>query len=346
MKKIILTIDYELFLGPKTGNVKECMIEPTEKLALIIEKNGSRMTVFWDILHYYQLLQLENQHLELKQDKLLIEKQILDLIRRGHDVQLHIHPHWLDAKYEKGIWNFDYKRFKLHTLSNENNPDDINTIIGCVSLSKKLMEHLIRKVKPEYKVNAYRAGGYLIEPFIKIKEALLINEIKIDSSVCPNSINDNEIFSFDFRSYPNKAKYYFESTPKAIENNGSFLEVPITTVKIPAVINLFFKFLRKIKYPDLEDERKGSGTGEYSKRKGINIYNKIFSVIHSRVSQLTTDSNFRERLSYLVKRVGENSTMILHPKLLNKHTLGTLENYVSANKIRFISIQEFEPDVE
>jgi hypothetical protein len=322
------------------------MIEPTEKLASIIEKNGSRMTVFWDILHYYQLLQLESLHLELKQDKLLIEKQILDLIRRGHDVQLHIHPHWLDAKYENGIWNFDYKRFKLHTLSNENNPDDINTIIGCVSLSKKLMEHLIRKVKPEYKVNAYRAGGYLIEPFIKIKEALLINEIKIDSSVCPNSFNDNEIFSFDFRSYPNKAKYNFESTPKAIENNGSFLEVPITTVKIPALINLFFKILRKIKYPDLEDERKGSGTGEYSKRKGIKVYNKIFSLIHSRVSQLTTDSNFKERLYYLVKRVGEHSTMILHPKLLNKHTLGTLENYVSTNKIRFISIQDFKPKDE
>ena len=157
------------------------------------------------------------------------------------------------------------------------------------------MEHLIRKVKPEYKVNAFRAGGYLIEPFVKIKEALLINEIKIDSSVCPNSFNDNGIFSFDFRSYPNKVKYSFESTPKAVENTGSFLEIPITTVKIPALINLFFKILRKIKYPDLESERKGSGTGEYSKPKGINIYNKIFSLIHSRVSQLTTDSNYKER---------------------------------------------------
>ena len=28
----------------------------------------------------------------------------------------------------------------------ENNPKDINTIIGCVSISKKLMEDLIRKV--------------------------------------------------------------------------------------------------------------------------------------------------------------------------------------------------------
>ena len=346
MKKIILTIDYELFLGEQTGTVKNCMIEPTEKLASIIEKNGSKMTVFWDILHYHRLLELENNYPELKRDKLLIEEQILDLTRRGHDIQLHIHPHWLDAKYENGIWNFNYKHFKLHSLSDENNPDDINTIIGCVSFSKKLMEQLVRKESPGHKVNAYRAGGYLIEPFSKIKESLLMNEIKIDSSVCPNSFNDNGIFSFDFRTYPNKTKYSFESSPKDIENTGSFLEIPITTVKILALINLFFKFLRKIKYPDLESERKGSGTGENSKPKGKNTYNKLLSLTHSRFSQLTTDSNFKERFSYLLKRIGEYSTMILHPKLLNRHTLGILEHYVSTNKIRFISIQEFNPGGE
>ena len=117
MKEIILTIDYELFLGKETGSVKECMIEPTEKLALILEKNGSKMTVFWDILHYYRLLELENNYSELKQDRILIEEQILDLARRGHDIQLHLHPHWLDAKYENSKWNFNYERFKLHNLS-------------------------------------------------------------------------------------------------------------------------------------------------------------------------------------------------------------------------------------
>jgi hypothetical protein len=341
MIELILTIDYELFLGEKTGTVNDCMIEPTEKLASIIEKNGSRMTVFWDILHYYRLLELENGYPELMQDRLLIEKQILDLTRRGHDIQLHIHPHWLDAKYENGNWIFEYKRFKLHNLLKENNPNDINTIVGCVTYSKRLLEKLIREVNPGYKVMAFRAGGYLIEPFGKIMEALLINEIKIDSSVCPNSFNDDGIFSFDFRSYQNKAKYSFKSSPKDIEETGSFVEIPITTVKIPALINLFFKILRKIKYPDLESERKGSGTGEYSKVKGINNYNKFFSLTHSKFSQLTTDSNFKERLDYIINKVPDHSTMILHPKLLNSHTLWILENYISTNKFRFISIQHF-----
>jgi len=341
LKKIILTIDYELFLGKKTGSVIDCMIKPTEKLASILEKNGSKMTVFWDILHYNKLVELGNIYPELNQDKLIIEEQILALTRKGHDIQLHIHPHWLDAKYENGNWNFNYDRFKLHNLSNENKPDDIHTIIGCITISKRLMEQIITKVNPEYKVISFRAGGYLVEPFLKIREALLKNEIKIDSSVCPNSLNNNEIFSFDFRSYPNKISYYFEHTPQISQNDGYFLEIPITTIKIPGFINIFFKILRKFKYPNLESERKGFGTGENSKEKKSGRFSILSSLKRSRYVQLTTDSNYKERFSYLLKRICEYSTMILHPKLLNFHTLGILENITKTNKIRFISIQEF-----
>lgn len=342
MKKILLTIDYEVFLGKETGSVTDCMIDTTKRLALILEKNDSKMTIFWDILHYYRLLELEKSFPELQQDRCLIEEQILDLAGRGHDIQLHLHPHWLDAEYVNRKWKFDYKRFKLHNLSDDNNPNDINTIIGCVTFSKRLMENLMRKINPKYKVNAFRAGGYLIEPFVKIKEALLINEIKIDSSVCPDSFNNNGIFSFDFRSYPDTKKFNFEFTPKDQVSSGSFLEIPVTTIKIPALINVFYILLRKIKYSNLESERKGSGTGEYAKLNGMNIYKKMYSLLTCpKINQLTTDSNYKERFSYLLKKVPDYSTMILHPKLLNSHTFCILDNYVSTNKIRFISIQDF-----
>lgn len=340
-KEIILTIDHELFLGKETGNVKETMIEPTQKLLSILEKNSSKMTVFWDVLHYYRLLELEEKFPELFEDRLLIENQILEFARRGNDIQLHLHPHWLDAEYKNNEWVFHYERFKLHNLSDENNEEDINTITGCVSISKKLMEDLIRKVKPDYKVNAFRAGGYLIEPFEKLRPAFQKNEIRIDSSVCTNLSNDYDNFSFDFRSYPGKQKYNFDFSPKSIVNGAHFTEIPITTVKIPALINIYFTFLRIIKYPDLESERKGSSTGDYFKPSGFRNLNKLFALRHTKVNQLSTDGNFKERFNYTFNKVPGYSTMILHPKLLNSHTLRILENYVSTNKIRFISIQDF-----
>jgi len=342
MKEIVLTIDYELFLGKETGTVRECLIEPTIKLASILDKNSSKMTIFWDILHYYRLLELENNYQELRQDRILIEEQILELTRAGHDIQLHLHPFWFDAKYENSKWNFNYNRFKLQSLSNENNPNNINTIIGCVSISKKIMESLIRKVKPHYKTTTFRAGGFLIEPFNEIRDAFLKNDIKIDSSICPDLVNNNGIFSYDFRFYSHRPKYNFEFTPKDIAKEGNFIEIPITTIKLPGIRNVYYKFLRRIKYPSLENERKGFGVGGSSSKKQKIKIRRLFSILLSpQICQYTTDSNFREKFNYLYKKAPDYSTMIIHSKLLNRHTLGILEDHVSSNKIRFISIQEY-----
>lgn len=340
-KEIILTIDYELFLGQETGDVKDVIIEPTQKILSILEKNDSRMTVFWDILHFYRLLVLEKNHPALKEDRLLIENQILDLASKGHDIQLHLHPHWLDAKYENNRWIFNYQRFKLHNLSIEDKKDDINTITGCICIAKALMENIIRKVEPDYKVTTFRAGGYLIEPFDKLRNALLSNGIRSDSSVCPNLENDNGVFSFNFNSYPVKQYYYFDNTPKEIAGLGSFIEIPVTTLKIPALINIYFTFLRKIKYPSLESERKGRGVGEYFKDVKQSHLKRIISLLQSRFRQFSTDSSFKELFSYEYNRVPFYSTMILHPKLLNSHTLRILDDYVSTNKVCFISIKAF-----
>lgn len=98
MTQIILTADYELFFGTKTGSVQECMINPTNKLLDILDINNSKMTLFWDVLHYYKLEQYKEKYEHLKADSLLIENQIADIIKRGHDIQLHIHPHWLESR--------------------------------------------------------------------------------------------------------------------------------------------------------------------------------------------------------------------------------------------------------
>ncbi|MDP2364678.1 MAG: hypothetical protein Q8M94_13025 [Ignavibacteria bacterium] len=342
MKKIILTIDYELFLGKETGTVKDCMIEPTEKLSSILEKNGSSMTVFWDILHYYRLLQLENEYPVIKEDKLLIEKQILNLAKKGFDIQLHLHPHWLDSTYENGVWNFNYSRFKLHNLSQENNPKDINTITGCVSITRKLIEELIRKEIKNYKVTSFRAGGYLIEPFEKLRNAFLINNINIDSSVCPGLYNENKSSPYDFRSYPADSKYLFDSTPKFKTENGTFIEIPVTTIKLSGFRNFYYKVLRKVKYPSLEAERKGGGVaGVKTAQRDSKTKNILASLLKSRFYQFTTDSNFREKFDFMFNKLPDNSTMILHPKLLNTHTIKLLDDYVSEDKIRFISIQNY-----
>ncbi len=340
MKRIILTIDYELFLGENSGTVKQCMIQPTEKLASILDKNNSKMTVFWDVLHYYRLLQLENSYPELKEDKILVENQILNLAAKGHDIQLHIHPHWLDAKYDKNKWVFEYQHFKIHNLNNEKNENDVNTIDGCIKISKELNEKLIRKNIPTYEVTTFRAGGYLIEPFNEIKDAFYRNGIKYDSSVSPGLFYHNGNLTYTFKNYPRKIIYNFETTPGIIDEKGRFTEIPIATTKIPLIRSIYLKILRNIKYNSLENERNGKSVRD-TKRKKRRFQKLLLLFFKKEYGKLTTDSIFMEKFNYLYENTPNYSTMILHPKLLNEHTFNLLEYYYSTDKIHSISIKDF-----
>jgi hypothetical protein len=345
IKTFILTIDYELFLGSRTGTVEKCMVEPTYRLAKILDINNSKMTVFWDILHYYRLIELENNYLNLKNDRKLIDTQISFLISNGHDIQLHVHPHWLDAEYEDGKWKCKYDRFSIHALSEEENADKIDTVLGCVTKAKQLMESEIRKYLPDYEVTTFRAGGYLIEPFIKLMKAFEYNNIYYDSSVLPGMLNNNSANAYDFRNYPIDNFYNFANSPSESSKDGRFAELPVTTLSIPVFKNLIFTLTRLLKYANLESGRIGTGSGDSNNNSKISKITKIISLLtQPKLMTLTTDGNFTERFNYMYKKVKNNSTMILHSKLLNSHTLNILREKLINDEIKFITIKNFLND--
>ena len=303
MKTFILTADYELFLGDRTGTVEKCMLEPTYKLSDILDINNSKMTIFWDILHYSRLLELENKYVKLKEERKLIDEQISFLISKGHDIQLHIHPHWLDAEYKDGEWKFSYTHFNIHLLPEEENPDDINTILGCITISKQLMEKQIKKHLPEYKVTTFRAGGYLIEPFEKLKKAFENNNIFYDSSVLPGMQDSSPSNSYDFINYPKDKFYHFKDSPSESDTDGKFIELPVTTLSIPIFKNLIYALIRFFKYSDLESGRMGTGSGDTNNNSKNSNFAKFISLLTKpKMLALTTDGNFAERFNYMCRK--------------------------------------------
>ncbi len=330
MKNLYLTIDYELFFGSITGSVQECMINPTQKLIEVLEYNNSKMTVFWDILHYKKCLEYADKYSQLKDDANLLYNQVQLLITKGHDVQLHLHPHWLDAVYVGDKWIFPtYEHFSLQSLSN-------SEIEKCVETSISLMKEVISYVKPNYTVNKFRAGAYLIEPFDKLSEVFKKHGIFVDSSVCTGLFSTSTISEYDFRNYPKQQVYKFNNTPKFIDAKGAFTEYPIRSIEIGGFANLYFKFLRRLKYPKLEVGRIGTGVNSTSKIKNKKtLCEKIFK---KNISQLTTDGMFKEKFNYLINKSFDKDVMILHPKLLNQHTLHLLNEKTKSNKIKFKAI--------
>ena len=98
---ILLTFDYELFLY-KSGTVENCLIKPTDLLIEYFNKFNIKATFFVDILFY----NLISKRPDFSEQALLIKNQLQRLLKDGHRLELHLHPQWLNSKYEDNEWIF------------------------------------------------------------------------------------------------------------------------------------------------------------------------------------------------------------------------------------------------
>ena len=221
-KTIILTYDYELFFGDHSGTVSKTLIEPTNLLLEQFEKSNLKATFFVDYL-MIKYLGLNTDE-RSRSDLHLIQEQLKDIIRRGHRIELHIHPHWVDAKYNgDGTWN--YCNFSHYSLNSFTEEEIIKMFVeGC-----EILHLLARSVEPDYKIVAFRAGGWAVQPFSLLKKAFLSADIRIDSSVSYGIKNTNKDSYYDFTTIPRKSFYKFTDSIEEEETEGLFTEVPITS---------------------------------------------------------------------------------------------------------------------
>ena len=98
--QILLSLDYELFFGAQTGTVDQCLLRPTEALAETVKKHGAHLSLFVDALYLQRLSAEARRYPRLQRDFDAICRQLESLKQDGHDIQLHIHPHWIDSHFD------------------------------------------------------------------------------------------------------------------------------------------------------------------------------------------------------------------------------------------------------
>ena len=213
---IYLTYDYELFFGEKTGTVDKCIIEQTNSLLQIAQKYNIQMTFFVDVGFLIQLEKWSEKHSSLLIDLNKIKDQIQSIIQLNSKVQLHIHPHWEDAIWENG-WKFDLNRYKLADF-NETEVEQIfdNYLSSLQNWNKE-------------KIVSYRAGGWCIQPFNKLKSSFLKHQLRIESSIFQGGKNTTLPYNYDFTNAPQKEKWFFENHECEEVEKGIFLEIPIAS---------------------------------------------------------------------------------------------------------------------
>ena len=236
---IILTADYEIF-GDGSGDVRRSVIEPTAQILELCEKYSAPMTLFFEVGEYWAFLREREKLIEdLGCDPAaLMEEQGRAAHSRGHDLQLHLHPQWLEAKYENKKWILNMDHWRLPKLP-LGAVEEESSITGALYRGKQTLEGMLQPVNPAYACLAFRAGALCIQPSADFHQAAKTVGLRIDSSVSKGYVNLQPPSLVDFREAHHRHRPWYADPmdiirPGVREPNG-LLEVPIASIRQPVI---------------------------------------------------------------------------------------------------------------
>lgn len=223
---LYFTLDYEIH-GNGDGNPYELMVEPTYRLMNLLEKYHQRLTIMADVAEilcfkrYLAETGCDDDHVAE------IEEQLRDAIRRGHDVQIHVHSSYFKAQYKNGAFDQCIEEYNMAALPIER----IDEMVGqCVTY----LEDLLRPVKKDYHVWLFRAANWSMMPTENLYKVLVKHGITHDTSVFKGGVQGGNV-CYDYReAYDNLFAY-----PASMANinerddNGQLIELPIYTEMRP-----------------------------------------------------------------------------------------------------------------
>ena len=353
MLKLCITFDYELFLGENYVSEKEVLFDPSQKLSDALTEEGVRATYYADVCSVFQY-----QKYGVSSYTEQFTDQICKLYQSGHDIQLHIHPNWLNSTYENGKWTISSKGYKLHDFDLNENGNGRHLL----KQGKEYLENTLRSVNDNYRCIAYRAGGFCIQPETKLFEALLENGIIIDSSVAQKQVAVATVQDYNFKKIPNALNWWMtpiDGFSKAVlKQENALYEVCIGGVK-----NNPFKFLGIPKSCLRVRGRSGCGCGmkiehikaSPFKRKIRNIKRHLWSygvlsldTRGYRVLLRDIDELYRR---YRCDEKDQYVSLICHPKLASDEVIENMRRFVrevkkESGKYQFVTMSDIAKTLE
>lgn len=314
--KIFLTYDYELFFGKPTGTAEKSILEPTKLLINLAEKTGIKMVFFIDVGYLKKMAEFKAEFPQLEKDYQNVSSQIQTLVQKGHDCQLHIHPHWEDCTYTNQGWQMVTNRYKLVDFEE----DEIERI---VLEYKDILHKLTGKA-----VHSYRAGGWCLQPFSKVRKALKKAGIRLDSTVFRGGKFTAGNYYYDFTSIPESSTWSFDEDLCKEDSNGSFVEYPIANHQYSPLF--FWRLFALGRLNPAAHKPMGDGYPMPSPglrktmlTKGKNLSASVDGYFVTKLPRILKDS----------ERKGYNEMVIIgHPKATTKFALNKLEDFIRTNK--------------
>lgn len=188
---LALTHDWEL-RGDGSGDIEQIQFAPLHQLLEIYAKFGARATILPDVMQQLAFRRFAGEHAELKPLADSWDEHLREAFRQGHDIQLHLHPQWLQAGYENGRWqlNGDWSILDY----------DRDTAFEMLAGTKSYLENLLQPVDSRYRCLAFRAGALAAAPSEHLFKSLVELGIELDVSIAGGVFVNNQTLQLDYRN--------------------------------------------------------------------------------------------------------------------------------------------------
>ena len=222
MIAFIFSLDYEIH-GDGSGDFGDIVLEPTEKMLSIFERYGAKLSIMVEVAEILAL----KKYSQFKPVVNKVEGQLKQALARNHDIQLHLHPQWFNAVYEREHWFLRNEHYSLVNLPKE-------TISDYITIGKEYLEAIGTQVKQDYKCIAFRAGHWLIQPSRNVVDSLEEAGFLYDTSIFKWAKFQKVGFSSDFtEAYSHFSPWVVDpdDITKKADRTGLY-EIPIFTRKV------------------------------------------------------------------------------------------------------------------
>ena len=353
MFHLIITCDYELPTGVH-GDVRRHMITPTEELLSTCEHVGAKLTIMAEMAELWAFENPANSGYAtcLGYDPAAaIRRQLHSAIMRGHDVQLHLHPQWINAVWTAPEWQLDYSHYRLTDFSQAE-------MVEVLRRGRRDLEEHLASAAADYHCMGFRAGNWSTAPSARFLAAIEAAGFRSDTSVFKWGVVEDGAAAFDYRTaYSNVLAWFPDPCDinRAIAAAG-IVEVPIATEYVrgfrlltPRRLSLALSILRQDRKVATATTRssgvlKSSGWG----RRAIKVFGfhprKLdFSKMSAKEMISAIKSLIRQSVT-VAERLPVPIVMIGHSKDLPRAAeLGRVLTFLRDNEenVQFSSYREF-----
>jgi hypothetical protein len=217
MIKCIFTLDYEIY-GNGVGSLRNLVLDPTQRLADVFYEFGAPFVVFAEAVEFRKM-----EEAQCDPDTAGVRAQMRELRAAGHEIALHLHPWWANARYEGGRWHLDWSERNICALQ----PERIEAIVS------EAIRYLRDSLNdPHFTPLSFRSGLWVMQPTPVIAKVLARHGVEVDSSLFKGGRVRG--LGFDYRpATANGSSWLFSDDVNMPDPHGTLLEIPIRTQMVP-----------------------------------------------------------------------------------------------------------------